>query len=163
TGVGCFVLCVAAGVFGGLCLGIPTACILTGLVSALGHARPASARYARRRDDPDDYDYPRRPAAPYTLIGPTVVCNRRRTAAPAPSHSPPRRGPPPPPRPPTPPRTPRPSPLSSATSSPATSQTPSSRPPTTGAGRRTPPSAGRSAGPAHCGGTPSRGRPPATT
>jgi hypothetical protein len=77
TGCACFVLCVGAGLFGGLIAGAPTAFVLTGLVSMLGNARsvyPLGNPYEQRSRHRDDQ--------PYVRLGQTIVCNDCRTASP---------------------------------------------------------------------------------
>jgi hypothetical protein len=78
-GVICFLLCIGAGIYGGLCFGIPTACGLSWLVSLLGSRSMIPTRIAfeepsRRRGGSE-------PEEPYTQIGPTIVCNECRTAS----------------------------------------------------------------------------------
>jgi hypothetical protein len=71
-------LCVGAGMLGGLCLGIPTAVGLAVFVSLMG--RPRSMYPVEDFDDPPAGPSARTAAYPYTRIGPTVVCNDCHTA-----------------------------------------------------------------------------------
>lgn len=83
-GLGCLLVCLAAGLVGGLCLAVPATVLLTWLVSSSGPPRSA---------DPEELlagpwlDEPaaqpaREPNRPYTRIASTVVCRDCRTATP---------------------------------------------------------------------------------